>query len=198
MYRYGVPSKIIINNTNNLNNKMMSELCQEFKIEHHNSSPYQPKMNGTIEATNKNIKKIVPKMAKTYKDWHDMLPFALHGYKTSVCTSTGATPYSLVYGLEAVLPIEVEILSLIRVIMEEDLDEVEWVQSIHDQLNLIEEKCLTTVFHGQLYQRRLKRAFDKKVFLAHSSPASLCSKDFLLYTQILGASGLLTMNELSL
>jgi len=46
-----------------------------------------------------------------------MLPFALHGCRTSVRTSTGATPFSLVYGMEAVLPFEVEIPSL-RVLME--------------------------------------------------------------------------------
>lgn len=92
-------------------------------------------MNGVVEATNKNIKRIVQKMTKTYKDWHEMLPFALHGYITSVHTSTGATPYSLVYGMEVVLPIEVEIPSL-RVIIEAYLDEAEWVQSRYDQLNI--------------------------------------------------------------
>jgi len=30
--RYGLPSRIIIDNATNLNNKMMSELCEEFKI----------------------------------------------------------------------------------------------------------------------------------------------------------------------
>jgi len=57
-----------------------------------------------------------------------MLPFALHGYHTSVRTSTGATPFSLVYGMKAVLPVEVEIPSM-RVLMEAELSEVEWVQS---------------------------------------------------------------------
>lgn len=42
--RYGIPNNIINNNGSNLNNKMMKELCDEFKIEHHNSSPYRPKM----------------------------------------------------------------------------------------------------------------------------------------------------------
>ena len=60
-------------------------------------------MNGVVEAANKNIKKIVQKMVVTYKDWHEMLPFALHGYRTS----TGETPFSLVYGMEAVFPVEV-------------------------------------------------------------------------------------------
>ena len=105
--RYGVPSKIIIYNGSNLNNNMVEALCKDFKIAHHNSSPYRPKMNGVVEAANKNIKKIIHKMVVTYKDWHKMLPFALHGYRTSIRTSTGATLFSLVYGMEVVLPVEV-------------------------------------------------------------------------------------------
>jgi len=80
--RHGIPERIITDNATNLNNQMMSELCEEFKIKHHNSSPYRPKMNGAVEAANKNIKKIIQKMVVTYKDWHEMLPFALHGYRT--------------------------------------------------------------------------------------------------------------------
>jgi len=69
--RYGVPERIITDNGSNLNNKTMKELCQSFKIQHHNSSPYRPKMNGAVEAANKNIKKIVQKMVVTYRDWHE-------------------------------------------------------------------------------------------------------------------------------
>lgn len=86
----------------------MDELCESFKIEHHNSSPYRPNMNGAVEAANKNIKKIIQKMVKTYKDWHEMLPFSLHDYRTFVSTSTTSTPFSRVYSTEVVLPIEVE------------------------------------------------------------------------------------------
>nr|KYP60134.1 Pol polyprotein [Cajanus cajan] len=161
IFRYGMPSKIIIDNGTNLNNKMMTELCDDFKIQHHNSSPYRPKMNGTVEVANKNIKKIIQKLMVTYKDWHEMIPFALHGYRTSVRTSIGATPFSLVYGMEAVLPIEVEIPSL-RVLTEAKLEEVEWVQTRLDQLNLIEEKRLNAICHGQLCQKRLKKTFEKK------------------------------------
>jgi len=160
--RYGIPERIITDNATNLNNHMMSELCKEFKIKHHNSFPYRPKMNGAVEAANKNIKKIIQKMVVTYKDWHEMLPFALHGYCTSVRTSTRATPFSLVYGMEAVLPFEVEIPSL-RVLMETKLEEAKWVQARYDQLSFIDEKRLATVCHEQLYQRRMKKAFDKKV-----------------------------------
>ena len=64
--------------------------------------------------------------------------------------------------MEAVLPIEVEISSL-RVLMEAKLEEAEWIQTRYDQLNLIEEKRLKALCHGQLYQKRMMRAHDKKV-----------------------------------
>ena len=85
-------------------------------------------MNGVVEATNKNIKKIIEKTTDTYKDWHEKFPFALHAYRTLVRTSTGATPFSLVYGMETVMPIEMEIPSL-RVLMEIKLKKAKWVQT---------------------------------------------------------------------
>ena len=119
-------------------------------------------MNGAIEATNKNVKKIIAKATETYKDWHEKLPFALHAYRTGVQTSTGATPYSLVYGMEVVLPIEVEI-PLLRVLKEVELEKAEWVQARYEQLNLIEEKRMKAICHGQLYQKRMMRVHDKKI-----------------------------------
>ena len=120
-------------------------------------------MNGTVEAANKNIKKIIAKAIETYNYWHEKLLFALHAYRTGVRTSIGATPYSLVYGMEVVLPIEVEIPSL-RVLREVELEEAEWVQARYEQLNLIEEKKMKAICHGQLYQKRMMKAHDKKIW----------------------------------
>ena len=119
-------------------------------------------MNGAVEAANKNVKKIIAKAMETYRDWHEKLFFALHAYRTGVWTSTGAIPYSLVYGIEAVLPIEAKIPSL-RVLKEVELEKAEWVQAWYEQLNLIEEKRMKAICHGQLYQKRMTRAHDKKI-----------------------------------
>jgi hypothetical protein len=51
-----------------------------------------------------------------------MLLFSLHAFYTAIRMSTGATPYSLVYGMEAMLPLEAEISSL-RVLMKSKLEE---------------------------------------------------------------------------
>ena len=66
---------------------------------------------------NKNIKRILHKMIETSRDWSEKLPFALWVYHTSFRTSTGATPYSLVYGMKAGFPVEIEMRSF-RVTLE--------------------------------------------------------------------------------
>lgn len=86
---YGFPTRLLPTMDWILIKKLTKELCQSFKIEHRDSSPYHPKMNGIVEAANKNIKNIVQNMVKTYKDWHEMLIFALHGFRTSIHTSIG-------------------------------------------------------------------------------------------------------------
>lgn len=65
-------------------------------------------------------------MVETYKYWHEMFPFTLHGYCTSVRSSTRETPFSLNYGMDAVLHVEVEIPSL-RILTDVKLDKVKWV-----------------------------------------------------------------------
>jgi hypothetical protein len=46
----------VTDNAQNFNGKMIVELYTKWKIKHSNSSPYRPKMNGVVEAANKNIK----------------------------------------------------------------------------------------------------------------------------------------------
>uniref|UniRef100_A0A2N9IPD2 Reverse transcriptase domain-containing protein n=1 Tax=Fagus sylvatica TaxID=28930 RepID=A0A2N9IPD2_FAGSY len=99
----------------------------------------------------------------------------LCAYRTSVRTSVGATPYSLVYGMEAVLPVEVEIPSL-RILSQTQLEEAEWAQARYEQLNFIDEKRLAALCHGQLYQRRIERAYNKKARPRTFQPGDLVLK----------------------
>ncbi|PKI47569.1 hypothetical protein CRG98_032044 [Punica granatum] len=114
-------------------------------------------------------------MTVNYKDWYEMLPFALLAYRTSVRSSTGATPYSLVYDIEAILPVEVEI-PFMRILAESKLKEAEWAKQRYEQFNLIDEKQLTALCHGQCYQQRMARAFNKKVRPCKFSPGLVLRK----------------------
>ena len=67
----------------------------------------------------------------------------------------------MVYGSEAVLPIEVEIQSL-RVLVETKVLEEDWAKARYEQLDLIDERRAKAQYHAQGYQKRIARAFKKK------------------------------------
>ena len=64
--------------------------------------------------------------------------------------------------MEAVLPIEMGVRSL-RTVLESEIPEVDSLQNRYDQLCMMDEKRLKVLYHIQGYQRRLRKAFDKKV-----------------------------------
>ena len=68
----------------------------------------------------------------------------------------------MVYGMEAVLPIEIGVRSL-RTVLESEISKADWLQSRYGQLCMLDEKRLKALYHIQGYHRRLRKAFDKKV-----------------------------------
>ncbi|XP_070019423.1 uncharacterized protein [Nicotiana sylvestris] len=114
-------------------------------------------------------------MVEDHKQWHEKLLFALLGYRTTVCTSTRANSYMLVYGTEVVIPTEVEIPSL-RIIQKAELSGAEWIKSCYEQLALIDGKRMNAVCHGQHYQNRMSRAFNKRVKPRQFAPGQLVVK----------------------
>ncbi|XP_047256097.1 uncharacterized protein LOC124888849 [Capsicum annuum] len=159
----------------NLNNDLMQITYENFKIKHRNSTAYRPQMNGAVEARNKNIKRILLKMLENGQHWHEKLPFTLLGYRITIRKSTVDTPYFLVYGNEAVILAEVKIPSL-RIIQEAELSDAEWIQSRFEQLPLIDGRQINAVCHGQLYQNRMAKDFNKKVRPRHFTPGQLVLK----------------------
>ena len=124
IYRYGVPHELISVRGAHFRAKV-DTLLQKYDIRHHRSSAYRPHTNEVVDAANKNIKRILRKMVETSRDWSAKLSFSLWAKCTSFCTSTEAAPYSLVYDMEVVLPVEIEMGSL-RVALEQQVSEAEW------------------------------------------------------------------------
>ena len=113
IFRYGVPRYIITDNGKEFYNKLMDKLCNDFGFKQHNSSMYNAPANGLAEAFNKTLCNLLKKVVgKSKRDWHERAEEALWAYRTTYRTPTQATPYSLVYGVEAVLPLERQIPSL--------------------------------------------------------------------------------------
>jgi len=84
------------------------------------------------------------------KDWHDKLPYALWAYITSVRIGTSATPYSLVYGDEVVIPLEIEIPSL-RIALKDIMKEPQVWEARINQLEVLDEKRINALEYLKAY-----------------------------------------------
>ncbi|XP_024196030.1 uncharacterized protein LOC112199214 [Rosa chinensis] len=161
--RYGVPRCIITDNAKYFSNSAMEKLCEKYHFKLHFSSMYNAPANGLAEAFNKTLCNILKKVvSKTKRDWHERMGEALWAYRTTYRTPTKATPYSLVYGVEAVLPLEKQIPSL-RIALQEGLTDEENVKLRLQELEALDEKRLDAQQHLECYQARMSRAFNKGV-----------------------------------
>ncbi|XP_074297455.1 uncharacterized protein LOC141628182 [Silene latifolia] len=123
---------------------------------------YNASANSLAEAFNKTLCNLLRKVvAKSKRDWHERIGEALWAYRTTYKTRTQATPYALVYGVEAVLPLELQIPSL-RIAIQEGLTNDENDKLRLAELEALDEKRLEAQQKLQCYQARLSRAFNKK------------------------------------
>ncbi|KAJ9545572.1 hypothetical protein OSB04_025279, partial [Centaurea solstitialis] len=110
IYRFGVPSEITCDNGSQFISERTRKFCDERGIKLITSTPRYPQSNGLAESSNKTIINSIRKRLKAAKGrWVEELPSVLWANRTTPRTSTGQTPFSLVYGCEAVLPIESQV-----------------------------------------------------------------------------------------
>ncbi|XP_071926069.1 uncharacterized protein [Coffea arabica] len=145
------------------NTLLMDKLCEKFNFKQRKSSMYNAPANGLAEAFNKTLCNLLKKVvARSKKDWHERIGETLWTYHTTYRIPTQATPYALVYGVEAVLPFEQQIPSL-RIAIQEGLTEEENVRLRLEELEVLDEKRLEAQQNLECYQARLSRTFNKKV-----------------------------------
>ncbi|MCO5586811.1 hypothetical protein L7F22_040754 [Adiantum nelumboides] len=111
--RFGTPLEILSDRGPCFRTDLLDALLENLSIKHVHSTPYYPQCNGLVEKTNGVLCKIITKHVRDRpQDWDKHLIAALWAYRTSFKVSTQFTPYHLVYGQKALLPIEVELGSL--------------------------------------------------------------------------------------
>ncbi|XP_012852524.1 PREDICTED: uncharacterized protein LOC105972129 [Erythranthe guttata] len=133
------------------------------ELTQHNSSMYNAAANGLVEAFNKTLCNLLKKVvSKSKKDWHERVGEALWAYRTTYRTATQATPYSLVYGLEAILSLGSQIPSL-RIAIQEGLTAEDNARLRLEELEALDEKRLEAQQQLECYQARMSKEFNKKV-----------------------------------
>ena len=71
----------------------------------------------------------------------------------------------------------------LRIVLENEIPEADSLQSKYDQLCMLDEKRLNAFYHIQGYQRRLRKAFDKKVRIRDLNLGDLVLKEFRALVQ---------------
>ena len=98
---------LISDNGLQFDSKMFRRYCGELEITNRYSTPAYPQRNRQVEAANKVIVNELKKRLDDAKGkWVEKLPHVLWTYRTTPRRSTGETPFSMTYGVEAVIPLE--------------------------------------------------------------------------------------------
>eukprot|EP00253_Pinus_taeda_P024672 PITA_24672 len=125
------------------------------------STPYHPQANGQEEVTNRALEEILTKVvSSSRKDWANHLVEATWAYNTTWKTTTGFTPYELVYGKKALLSIEFAYNTL-RVAAQLDLDLSYAQGEILMQLNGLDEHRMQALLHSEVVQLQRKIWHDR-------------------------------------
>ncbi|MCO5554644.1 hypothetical protein L7F22_008177 [Adiantum nelumboides] len=111
--RFGTPLEILSDRGLGFREDLLDALLENLSIKHVHSTPYYPQCNGLVENRDGVLCKIITKHVRDRpQDWDKRITAVLWAYRTSFKVSNQFTPYHLVYGQEALLPIEVELGSL--------------------------------------------------------------------------------------
>ncbi|XP_075481083.1 uncharacterized protein LOC142521779 [Primulina tabacum] len=157
--RFGIPRRLFSDNGRQFQRKKIMSLCQEMKITQSFTSVPYPQANSQTEVTNRVIVQAIKvRLHGRGKDWVEELTSSLWAYRTTPRTTTRETAYSLVYGSEAVLPVEIG----------QPSARVESYPSNNNQvraieLDLVEEKRDRAAIRMEAYRSRVMKSYNKQV-----------------------------------
>ena len=146
--QFGTPRTLVSNNGFQFDSNAFREYCSELGIRNRYSTLAYPQGNGQAEAVNKVIVNGLKKRLDDAKGkWH-----VLWTYRTTPRRSTGETPFSMTYGVEAVILLETGFPTLKTSTFSSDGNDT----MLEKSLDLIEERRESAMVQLAYYQHKLK------------------------------------------
>ena len=104
----GIPVEILTDQGSNFTSQLLSELYSMLHIHGIRTTPYHPQTDGLVERFNQTLKAMLRKTAvQEGKDWDLLIPYVLFAYREVPQSSTGFSPFELLYGREVRGPLDV-------------------------------------------------------------------------------------------
>ncbi|GFZ06593.1 hypothetical protein Acr_18g0007630 [Actinidia rufa] len=106
--KFGIPKVIISDNAKQFDNDKFRLFCSDLAISHYFSSPGHPQANKQVKVTNRIIlRNLKARLERSKSEWVEELPNILWAYQTTCRIPIGEMPYSMVFGMELVIIVEI-------------------------------------------------------------------------------------------
>ena len=105
MWRHGVPTRIIHDRVVEFLSNVIQETAKLMGLEQLPTSGGHPQTDGLVECFNRTLNQMLAELvSKGGRDWDELLGPVLFAYRTTTHSSTGESPFLLVYGRDARMP----------------------------------------------------------------------------------------------
>jgi transposase InsO family protein len=156
VFRFRVPHSIITDNGTNFTSKEFKSYYESMGIKLKFMSVAHPKTNGEVEKANGLIcngikKRLLAPLEKAKHAWVDELPSVLWSLRTTPNAATQETPFFLVHGAEAVLPVEITH-EAPRIMA---YDEATSTEALQDDVDALDEARYVALARATQYQQSL-------------------------------------------
>ena len=106
--RFSLPEQLHSDQGRQFESAVIKEVTTMLQIKKTRTSPYHPQSDGLVERFNRTLLAMLSTALDKYPwEWEDHLPQLCYAYNTSVHPGTGYTPFFLMFGRQARLPVDV-------------------------------------------------------------------------------------------
>ena len=107
MCRHGAPKVILSDRGHPFMSAIAREVYRLLRVKKVSTAAYRPQTNGLVERFNRTLANMLSMYVNSrHTDWDRYLPFVTFAYNTTPHAGTGESPFFLLYGREARLPID--------------------------------------------------------------------------------------------
>ena len=161
--RFSTPEQLHSDQGRQFEAMVLQEICKILHIKKTRTTPYHPQGDGLVERFNRTLQSMIAASLAERSDqssWEDCLPKVCLAYNTSVHPTTGYTPFFLMFGRQARLPIDV----MYGLPVEEESSVSQYAAKVQEELRNAFE-VVQKRMPGKL--KREKELYDRKI---HGEP----------------------------